>query len=389
MKRPFRLRFFVAFFILSLCLLAFMDWKLFSKSEDLVADELTFVMQDVGGHPFNDITPGSGQIPKTLAAYGVQVDGDIVVAKDEEIVASDIEPAAGRGKFDDERFFEQSLQIDREPVLQTAPAIDFSKPKIAIIIDDIGMDIDGSERAVNLPSPVTIAILPYAERARDFADKAKENGHELIIHTPMEAMNSSVSLGGLALKVSYTDSEFETAFDKMLESFDGYVGINNHMGSRLTQDRAAMSTLMKRLKSENLFFVDSRTIHTSVAAKTADHIGVPFAVRDVFLDHEETNAFVNKALQNVERIAREQGAAIAIGHPKDVTLAGLEQWILQAKQRGFEFVPVSALLQKPEGYDETVQVSDQKIPDLPIPDLSAIAPASGHSQPPQQLRGLY
>ena len=220
------------------------------------------------------------------------------------------------------------------------------KPRIAIVIDDVGMNLSQSRAAINLDPNVTLAFLPYAEKVKALSIQAKEKGHEMIIHTPMEAMNGDMDLGSLALKTNMEPQDFTAEFQKIIQSFEGYVGVNNHMGSRLTQDRQAMGQLMRLLKSHDLFFLDSKTISTSVAAEMAAFYGVPFAARNVFLDHEDSPEFVTKALKNTERIARKHGKAIAIGHPKKNTMAALRAWIPTLEGKGFELVPLSALIQK-------------------------------------------
>jgi polysaccharide deacetylase 2 family uncharacterized protein YibQ len=251
----------------------------------------------------------------------------------------------------------QSLIIEKVKPVEPKPVKKIEKPKIvkpftgkrskiAIVIDDVGMNLTQSRAAINLDPNVTLAFLPYAETVKALAEQGKLKGHEIIIHTPMEAMSSDVNLGSLALKADMSPTDFTAEFQKITESFEGYVGINNHMGSRLTQDKQAMSQLMRLLKAKGLYFLDSKTISTSIAADMAAFYGVPFAVRDVFLDHEETPAFVAKALKSTERIAKDHGSAIAIGHPKKNTMAALKKWIPTLKARGFDLVPLSELIQK-------------------------------------------
>lgn len=222
------------------------------------------------------------------------------------------------------------------------------KGKIAIVIDDVGMNIKQSQAAINLPPEVTLAMLPYAKTVKDLARKAKGEGHELIIHTPMEAMSSDVPLGSMALYDNMDKTAFNAEFNKIAASFDGYVGINNHMGSRLTQNSQAMDILMGQLKKRGLFFLDSKTIGNSIAAHTAETHGIPNATRDVFLDHEETPEFVIKALRKAEKIASQTGSAIAIGHPKQITMSALRKWIPTLEEKGYELVPLSELITYPE-----------------------------------------
>ncbi len=232
-----------------------------------------------------------------------------------------------------------------QDIPKTSKAVQ-SRGKIAIVIDDMGMNLSQSRAAINLPSEVTLAFLPYAEKVRDLSAMAKSQGHEIIIHAPMEAMNSDISLGSMALTTDMDYSQFKDEFNKMAGSFDGYVGLNNHMGSRLTQEKEHMAYLMEHLKAKGLYFLDSRTIHTSVADDMAKLYGVLSIQRDVFLDHEETKEYTANALKNVERIARENGAAVAIGHPKEITMQALENWIPTLESKGFELVKLSALLSK-------------------------------------------
>lgn len=221
-------------------------------------------------------------------------------------------------------------------------------PKVAIIIDDLGMDVRRSKQILELPAPITLAFLPYAPKTKEMAKDGKGKGHSLIIHTPMEAMDGKLNIGPGGLKEAMSESEFDTAFGAMLASFDGYEGINNHMGSRLTTDDAKMKHLMQILRDHNLFFVDSKTNPASVAAGEAQMAGIPFAERDVFLDHVETLDFAREALQKTERLALKRGYAIAIGHPKDNTIAALKEWLPTLAAKGIELVPVKALLVHPE-----------------------------------------
>ena len=247
------------------------------------------------------------------------------------------------------------------------------KPKIAIVIDDVGMNVEQSRAAINLPSQVTLAFLPYAETVRELAAKASSGGHEIIIHAPMEAMDSNKNLGPMALRSDMDYASFAAELDKMTKSFEGYVGVNNHMGSRLTQNPESMGYLMDQLKQRQLYFLDSRTIATSVAADMANTYGIPYATRDVFLDHEETPKFVKDALKKLEETARRKGHAIAIGHPKEVTMKELKKWVKTVEAKGFELVPVSELLNGP-----TVRVVKRNSIPAPVKtDLSEIAPAAG------------
>jgi polysaccharide deacetylase 2 family uncharacterized protein YibQ len=264
-----------------------------------------------------------------------------------------------------------------EPFLRNAgdPA------KIVIIIDDMGMDRKRSQRVVDLPVPLTLAWLPYAPKLEGITQEAKTKGHELIIHMPMEPMDSGLNPGSIALRSGMSDEEIDAMLDKAFNSFQGYVGLNNHMGSRLTKDDKAMTRVMANLKKHNLFFVDSKTIGSSVASTKAAEAGIKYGDRDVFLDHQDTPAFVHNALRQTERMAMKKGYAIAIGHPKDSTINALKEWLPTLKERGFELVPVSAVVRRAKNYSAQTVSSPTPVPtDLPV----TLPPSSGSYPGPVQ-----
>lgn len=240
-----------------------------------------------------------------------------------------------------------------EPVLRK----EGEPAKIVIIIDDMGMDRRRSQRALEMPGPLTLAFLPYAPKIEGMTQEAGKRGHELLIHMPMEATDTKMNLGSISLRSGMGGAEMEAMLDKAFDSFEGYVGINNHMGSKLTQDESAMEYVMKALKERNLIFVDSKTSAKSVASDVAGFYGLAHADRDVFLDHVETPEFSRKALRQLERIAMKKGYAIAIGHPKDITLNALAEWIPTLKDRGFVLVPVSNVARRDAPSTQTSSVS--------------------------------
>ncbi len=219
-----------------------------------------------------------------------------------------------------------------------------SPPKIAIVIDDVGMNKIQSWNAVNLDFPVTLSFLPYATDIQEMADHATEKGHDIMLHIPMQPLGQDVNAGENALEIDLSETLLKERLDKNLSALDSYVGINNHMGSAFTQDEKGMNVLMASLKGKGVFFLDSRTTAESVGKETASRYNVPFLERHVFLDHEETYEFTATSLEKLESIAQEGGVAIAIGHPKDITLKSLTAWAKKAQEKGFELVPLSDLI---------------------------------------------
>ncbi len=224
------------------------------------------------------------------------------------------------------------------------PPVSGDGAKIVVIIDDMGMDRKRTRAVMDLPGPLTLAFLPYAPGLRDITRDARDLGHELLIHMPMEAMDKGLNEGPLVLRADMMTGSFNMALDQMFGAFDGYVGVNNHMGSKLTQDTDAMNKVMEALAARNLIFVDSKTTPNSIAGESAAAHGLRHAARDVFLDNEDTPEFVWNSLRDLEKIARKRGYAIAIGHPRDSTIAVLKEWLPGLKERGFVLVPVSAVV---------------------------------------------
>ncbi len=220
------------------------------------------------------------------------------------------------------------------------------RPRVAVVIDDLGMDRRATRRAIRLPAGVTLAFLPYAPAVARQAAMARARGHELLVHLPMEPVGGA-DPGPMALYRDLDEAEFRQRFEWNLSRLAGFVGINNHMGSAFTADVPAMRRLMRALASRGLLFLDSRTTEKTVARRTAARAGVRFARRAVFLDHERGSAAVAAALRRLLRRARRDGAAIAIGHPHPHTLAALETWLPTLERRGFLLVPVSSLARRP------------------------------------------
>ncbi|MCB1562348.1 MAG: divergent polysaccharide deacetylase family protein [Alphaproteobacteria bacterium] len=278
----------------------------------------------------------------------------------------------------------------KTPVQPSPPAYRYSaknsnpgKPaKLVIIIDDLGMDRKRSGQVIEIKAPLTLAFLPYAENLKEITERAKEGGHELLIHMPMEPLNAGIDPGPIALLDGMAPEAFDAALEKAFLSFDGYIGINNHMGSKLTREPESMERVMRALKRRGLAFVDSKTIHDSVAGDMARRYGLDYAERDVFLDHQDTEVFVAQALAKLERVALEKGSAIAIGHPKDSTITVLNRWLPTLKERGFEVVPVSEVLNRPlqeEGEQAGLSLKPLALDAQPLPRQQAEKQAERHA----------
>jgi len=222
----------------------------------------------------------------------------------------------------------------------TPPVPVSGRPMIAIVVDDLGADVEGTRRAMALPKEVTLAYLPYPERTPELSHDAFCAGHEVILHMPMEP-KGNFDPGPNALRVELPKEEVQRRLLWGLSRVPEADGVNNHEGSWFTSDHKALIPVMQVLAEKKLFFLDSRTTTQSKGVKLAREAGVPVAGRDVFIDDDVSSAAIARQLGQIEHLARNRGLAIAIGHPHHQTLAALEAWIPAVEKQGYVLVPLS------------------------------------------------
>ncbi len=241
-----------------------------------------------------------------------------------------------------------------ETVATNAPMVAYAvpvagsrgRPAVAIVIDDMGVDRARSLRMVELKGPLTLSLMTYADDLPDLASRARRAGHEVMAHLPMEPIDPKENPGKGALRVSMDETTIRATLAGDLDDWSGYVGINNHMGSKFTADRTRMNVVMSELKARGLLWLDSKTIQGSAGTAAAQAAGVPFVERDVFIDNEQTVDAVLGQLAEAEKIAKAKGTAIAIGHPHDATLEALMRWLPEAERKGLALVPVTEILRR-------------------------------------------
>lgn len=218
-------------------------------------------------------------------------------------------------------------------------------PRIAIIIDDLGYQLDAGRRAIQLPGPLAYAILPATPRGRLLAELANDHGKEVLLHLPLEAVGRGDPLepGGILLDMSRT--AFRSAFADAIESVPFAIGVSSHRGSLLTRHPGHMEWLMEEiLQRDGLFFVDSYTTHESIALRIAAETGVTATKRDVFLDHNRRPEALLYQFERLKKLARKRGKAVGIGHPYPETLELLERELPNLTAEGIELVPLSQLI---------------------------------------------
>ncbi|MDR2050555.1 MAG: divergent polysaccharide deacetylase family protein [Deltaproteobacteria bacterium] len=200
-------------------------------------------------------------------------------------------------------------------------------PSLVIVIDDLGESVLKARRLLSLNFPVTFAIWPRSSHALEVDALAHEYGLEVIIHQPMEPVGyPGINPGGGVLLRGMKREEAADCLEENIRRVPHAAGLNNHMGSRLTQDEEAMRVVAAVLKRHGFFALDSLTHPGSRLAGAALSLGVPAFKRDIFLDVEANKDKVLAQLRAAERLALVKGQAVAIGHPLTATLDALEEW---------------------------------------------------------------
>lgn len=214
--------------------------------------------------------------------------------------------------------------------------------RIVIIIDDMGVNRKRTRKIAELQYPLTVSFLTYAPHLREQIEQSQNSGQEIMIHVPMEP-NVMQNYTEQMLTTDMTDEEIIKILETMLQQVPQAVGINNHMGSKFTEDEHRMEVVMRALTDKGLIFVDSKTSAKTAGPKQAQLLGTKFYMRDVFLDNENDYNYILSQLQRVEKIAHETGLAIAIGHPKEQTYNALKDWLPDLKEKGLQLIPVSQI----------------------------------------------
>lgn len=245
------------------------------------------------------------------------------------------------------------IAIEQQPYTTAVIAVPPKKPRkhvagrgtVAIIVDDMGSSLQEVNALMAIKIPLTFSIIPGLAKAREVAEAAHGKGFQVMLHMPMEPQgypHQRMEQNGLLL--AQNDAEIRTRLNGFVQGVPHVIGANNHMGSRFTEDRAKMGTVLDVLKGRGLFFVDSRTSPRSVGYSLAREMGVETAARNVFLDNVQDVDAVKGQLDELAALARKRGAAIGICHPHKTTILALIAAMPEMRRQGINFVYVSELV---------------------------------------------
>lgn len=238
---------------------------------------------------------------------------------------------------------ETSPPPQAEPSVGRIPPIRNELPMVAIVIDDLGFQRHTASDFIELDLPLTLSFLPQAPFSKEMAKLAFEKGKETLLHLPMEPnAYPETDPGPGALLTRMSDEEIQTILERDLEAFPQVTGVNNHMGSRFTEDRDKMRVVLKMIKGKKLFFLDSRTTPKSVVLSVASQIGVKAIPRDIFLDNVPEGEAIGRQLDQLILLAQERGSAVGCGHPYPQTLQAIREKIPDLRDK-VRLVPLSRL----------------------------------------------
>lgn len=234
-------------------------------------------------------------------------------------------------------------RLEEEPKEPARGRVEY-KGKVAIVIDDMGYDKKVFKEFVGLGIPLTFAVLPEERFSAEIAIEARRLNYDVMLHLPMEPRNPKRYAGDGVISLKMSREEMLRQLSMDLDAVPHVVGVNNHMGSLLTEDRDAMNLLLEEIRKKGLFFLDSKTSPNSVAYEVAKSIGLKSGRRDVFLDNQPDAEYIKGQIDKVVRIAKKRGEATAIGHPRPGTVAALREKIPDLEKEGIKLVPLSEVL---------------------------------------------
>lgn len=231
-----------------------------------------------------------------------------------------------------------------EEPTETLPVYHDKKPRIAIIFDDMGYDMEVADQLIGLDAALTFSMLPFGPFQQAISEKAHARNREIMLHLPMEPHQyPKIDPGPGALLTSMTPNQITWQLSEDLQEVPYAKGVNNHMGSKMTERSDQMRQIFITLKKEGFYFVDSRTTKDSRCKPSADLLQLPFAQRDVFLDHIQTEEAVHKQIKRLIHKALKNGTALGIGHPHPLTYKVLKAELGYIKDN-VEIVPASELI---------------------------------------------
>ena len=215
--------------------------------------------------------------------------------------------------------------------------------QLIFVFDDGGQNLAHLESFLKLPIPITIAVLPRLVHSVESAQKIRNSGNELILHQPMQALNSKVNPGPGAITPQMSEDEIIATLFYNINEIGPIAGMNNHEGSAITADAEKMAVILKMANEEGIYFLDSRTNSETKVPYVANLMGYSYYERNIFLDNEKTNENALQELKKGLAIANKNGSVIMIGHIWSASFLPdfLLEVIPELQEKGYTFCTVS------------------------------------------------
>lgn len=220
----------------------------------------------------------------------------------------------------------------------------YSNPRVAIVIDDFGYNMNNIDRLFAAKKAVTFSVLPNLPYSKKIAELAASKGYEVILHLPLESIDSAAPAEAGTIKTGMDGKEILALLDRDIAGVPGLKGVSNHQGSKATEDRQCMSIILSELKKRNLYFFDSLVTDKSVCREMASQAQVPYAKRDIFLDNQNNPEYIEKQLLSLRKAAFKSGSVVAVCHDRKNTITVLNKMMPELAEEGVRFVYLSEMV---------------------------------------------
>jgi uncharacterized protein len=327
------------------------------EKEERTASNIHNIPQQKPGRNQQDATELENDAGvKVMRQNGGSAPGSVVIRVPEAVPLIRLAPAP------DKRLVERSRHgnLPKQDAGGLRPADVYARPitnaqrsapiKIAIVVGGLGISSNATQGAIQRLAPaVSLAFAPYGTDVERQVAKAREDGHEVLLHTPMEPFDYPDNDPGPHTLVTNQAPEMTT--DRMhwlMSQFNGYVGMINYMGGRFTSNDEAMNGFMKEVSKRGLLYIDDGSSGRSVAPKAAAAAGASFGKTDVVIDAVQRSSEIDAALNRLEKLARDKGSAVGYAAGLPLTVDRIARWTKAAEARGITLVPVSALVTSPK-----------------------------------------
>lgn len=265
------------------------------------------------------------------------------VARSRQVTKKDID--VGTMVINSGIFDVMTIRVNKKRAFMPGFVKKFANPKVAIVMDDFGYNLNDLKTLFAIPEPITISILPEEKYSKKVALEATAAGKEVILHLPLEPHRKDVTEEKDTIRTGMSEKEIISHLKKEIATVPGLKGMNNHMGSKSTEEKPLMTTILTYLKNNGLYFMDSMTSERSVCREVAAATGIRFARRDMFLDNINSQEKIEMELSDLEKLAFRKGKAIAICHDRKTTIVTLSKAMPDMERDGIKFVSLSELVE--------------------------------------------